>query len=135
MDAPFFSKEIIFIVKKKLTIRLTRLTNKASFFLLENTLKNLVYSSNKLFNKTVFPEYSIIESILKTEIKSDIIIIKYILRNFRIPQIGDKFSSRHGQKGVIGLITRHVNMPFSDKGTSPDIIMNPHGLPSRILQD
>lgn len=78
------------------------------------------------------PVPSYIDQVLLADTDADQTLIKTLLRQTRRPELGDKFSSRHGQKGVCGLIVEQQDMPFTDQGINPDIIMNPHGFPSRM---
>ena len=78
------------------------------------------------------PDPAYIDKIMVSETESESALIKVQTRQTRRPEVGDKFSSRHGQKGVTGLIAEQADMPFADSGIVPDIIMNPHGFPSRM---
>jgi len=74
----------------------------------------------------------VVDRVLLTANETDQFLVKVMLRQCRRPEIGDKFASRHGQKGVCGAIISQEDMPFSSAGTCPDVIMNPHGFPSRM---
>ncbi|KAG1774746.1 beta and beta-prime subunits of DNA dependent RNA-polymerase [Suillus placidus] len=78
------------------------------------------------------PVAGYIDKVMVSDTENDQTLIKVLIRQTRRPELGDKFSSRHGQKGVCGLIVNQEDMPFNDQGINPDTIMNPHGFPSRM---
>lgn len=78
------------------------------------------------------PEPLYIDQVMLLRTDNDQDLIKVLLRQTRRPELGDKFSLRHGQKGVCGIIVPQEDLPFSDQGIIPDIIMNPHGFPLRM---
>ena len=91
---------------------------------------NKLYSDNSLIVKR--HESGIIDKIHYNTGNDDQNYIKLRLRKDKIPEIGDKFCSRFGQKGTIGMVLPAEDMPFTQNGIVPDIVMNPHALPSRM---
>ncbi len=77
-------------------------------------------------------EKGIVESVFVTIDDEGNKIVQVKTRDLRIPELGDKYATPYGQKGVIGAIIDEEDVPFTQSGVRPDVLFNPHGLPSRM---
>ncbi|XP_029641029.1 DNA-directed RNA polymerase I subunit RPA2 isoform X1 [Octopus sinensis] len=98
-----------------------------SYFNQETSQQHTVYYHEK--EEAYVDQVKILGNDTGTGELTNVIIVLRVPRN---PIIGDKFSSRHGQKGICSILWPSEDMPFTESGMTPDILFNPHGFPSRM---
>ena len=95
----------------------------------DQSVKKVYKDVSKVAGKTLS---GVVDDVIDYELPNGYRQVKIRVRKFKVPELGDKMASTHGQKGVCGMILPQEDMPHNKHGLVPDIIVNPHAFPSRM---